>query len=74
MTSLAPSARRAACAAVDRDAALLTALSDRLHATPETAWQEHRSARACADAAVGTGLSVTCPAFGALQPSWARPG
>jgi len=51
--------KHAARAAVDRHAEDLIALSERLHADPETAWEEHRAAAAVPELLDRAGFTVT---------------
>lgn len=51
--------KSAARAAVDRHAGELIRLSERLHADPETAWQEHRAAATVPELLDGAGFTVT---------------
>ena len=51
--------KQQAAATVQRDAPRLIALSELLHANPETAWEEHKSARWVAEALEEAGFSVT---------------
>jgi amidohydrolase len=54
-----PTPKAAARAAVDRHADELIRLSERLHADPETAWEEHRAAAAVPDLLDRAGFAVT---------------
>ncbi|MCR1786148.1 M20 family metallopeptidase [Nocardioides carbamazepini] len=56
-------------AAVRADAELLIDLSERLHAHPETAWEEHRSARWVAAMLDDSGFTVT-PAYLGLDTAF----
>ncbi|MFD5865328.1 M20 family metallopeptidase [Agromyces sp. NPDC127015] len=56
--------RRAADAAVAEASASLVALSETLHAHPETAWQEHRAAGWVGDALAAAGFDVTTAYLG----------
>ena len=58
----AAAVKQRAAGAVRHDADRLVALSERVHAHPETAWQEHRSARWVGDALDEAGFAVT-PAY-----------
>lgn len=58
-----------AARAVSEDAARLVRLSEQLHAHPETAWQEHRSARWVAEALEEAGFAVT-PAYLGLDTAF----
>ncbi|MFY0408035.1 M20 family metallopeptidase [Solicola sp. PLA-1-18] len=51
--------RDGAAATVRDDAATLVALSEQLHAHPETAWEEHRSSRWVAESLDDAGFDVT---------------
>jgi amidohydrolase len=54
---------------VSADAERLIRLSEQLHASPETAWQEHRSARWVAEALDEAGFAVT-PAYLGLETAF----
>jgi amidohydrolase len=56
--------RRQAAAVVARDRDVLVGLSERLHAHPETAWEEHRSSRWVADVLADAGFEVTTSYLG----------
>ncbi len=58
-----------AARAVSGDAERLVRLSEQLHAHPETAWQEHRSARWVAEALEEAGFAVT-PAYLGLDTAF----
>ncbi|MEV0686995.1 M20 family metallopeptidase [Nocardia sp. NPDC050378] len=57
-------ARRSAAGTVAADADRLIALSELLHANPETAWEEHRSSRWVAEALAEAGFTVTANYLG----------
>jgi amidohydrolase len=59
----------AAARTVAADADRLIALSEQLHAHPETAWEEHRSARWVADALDEAGFAVT-PSYLGLETAF----
>ena len=61
--------REHAARTVAADAELLIGLSERLHAHPETAWEEHRSARWVAETLAGAGFAVT-PAYLGLETAF----
>jgi len=54
---------------VAADAGRLIALSEQLHANPETAWEEHRSSRWVAEALEEAGFTVT-PAYLGLETAF----
>ncbi|MFD5457353.1 M20/M25/M40 family metallo-hydrolase, partial [Streptomyces olivaceus] len=56
--------KEAARQAVDRHAEELIALSERLHADPETAWEEHRAAATVPELLDRTGFEVTSSYLG----------
>lgn len=56
--------KEAARKAVDRHADELTALSERLHADPETAWEEHRAAASVPELLDRAGFDVTASYLG----------
>jgi metal-dependent amidase/aminoacylase/carboxypeptidase family protein len=56
--------KAAARAAVDRHAEELIALSERLHAGPETAWEEHRAAASVPGLLDRAGFDVTAAYLG----------
>ncbi|TYB66681.1 M20 family metallopeptidase [Nonomuraea sp. PA05] len=58
-----------AARSVSADAGRLIGLSERLHAHPETAWQEHRSARWVAETLDEAGFTVT-PAYLGLDTAF----
>ncbi|MGJ9411185.1 M20 family metallopeptidase [Aeromicrobium sp. CF4.19] len=49
---------------IAEDTRLLIDLSERLHANPETAWEEHRSSRWVAETLSDAGFTVTAPYLG----------
>ncbi|SFP89542.1 M20 family metallopeptidase [Amycolatopsis rubida] len=59
-----PASKAAARAAVERHAEGLIQLSERLHADPETAWEEHRAAAAVPELLDRTGFAVTSKYLG----------
>ena len=63
------SARDRAARTVATDAERLITLSETLHAHPETAWEEHRSARWVAEALDEAGFAVT-PAYLGLETAF----
>lgn len=62
-------AKQAAGATVTADADRLVRLSEQLHAHPETAWQEHRSARWVAESLSEAGFDVT-PGYLGLETAF----
>ncbi|MBD8868030.1 M20 family metallopeptidase [Nocardioides donggukensis] len=62
-------ARHSAAGTVAADAERLIALSELLHAHPETAWEEHRSSRWVADALEEAGFAVT-PSYLGLETAF----
>ncbi|WP_433544868.1 M20 family metallopeptidase [Streptomyces sp. CA-294286] len=60
----APEVRAAVRARVGQVRGEILALSRRIHAHPETAFEEHRAAKWCADVLRGHGFAVTAPAYG----------
>lgn len=62
-------AKEGAARSVTADADRLVRLSERLHAHPETAWQEHRSARWVAETLEEAGFAVT-PAYLGLETAF----
>lgn len=61
--------KESAARSVTADAERLVRLSERLHAHPETAWQEHRSARWVAETLEEAGFAVT-PAYLGLETAF----
>ncbi|MCX5202979.1 M20 family metallopeptidase [Streptomyces sp. NBC_00237] len=61
-------------ARIDEVATELVALSRRIHAHPETAFEEHRAAAWCAEALRTHGFAVTAPAYGLPTAFEARAG
>lgn len=74
MTSETDGAKVAARAAVDRNADALVALSERLHADPETAWEEHRAAATVPELLDRAGFTVTPSYLGLDTAFHARAG
>ncbi|MFK0294972.1 M20 family metallopeptidase [Streptomyces sp. NPDC090442] len=66
--------KEAARRAVDRRAEELTGLSERLHADPETAWEEHRAAAAVPELLDRAGFDVTSAYLGLETAFHARIG
>ncbi|MEV5959034.1 M20 family metallopeptidase [Streptomyces sp. NPDC051987] len=66
--------KEAARSEVDRHAAKLIALSERLHADPETAWEEHRAAAAVPQLLEHAGFDITSPYLGLDTAFYARFG
>ncbi|WP_020500567.1 M20 family metallopeptidase [Sciscionella marina] len=64
-----PSLKDAAREQVDRHSAELIRLSERLHADPETAWEEHRSAAMVPELLDRAGFAVT-PAYLGLETAF----
>lgn len=62
-------AKEAAAGSITMDADRLSGLSERLHAHPETAWEEHRSARWVAEPLEEAGFAVT-PAYLGLDTAF----
>lgn len=62
--SAAPRLKEAADAAVSAASAGLIALSEAIHAHPETAWEEHRAAAWVGDALAQSGFAVTAEHLG----------
>ena len=62
-------AKKQAARSVEGDAERLVRLSEQLHAHPETAWQEHRSARWVAEALEEAQFTVT-PAYLGLETAF----
>ena len=61
--------RDRAARSVSADAERLVRLSEQLHAHPETAWEEHRSARWVGEALEEAGFTVT-PAYLGLDTAF----
>lgn len=61
--------REAAASTVQGDASRLIQLSEQLHANPETAWEEHRSARWVAESLSEAGFDVI-PAYLGLETAF----
>jgi amidohydrolase len=66
--------KAAAAETVARDRDRLVALSERLHAHPETAWQEHRASRWVGEVLAGGGFEVTAGYLGLETALLARAG
>ena len=64
MAEASDSVRRAIAASVAAGMRDATALSETIHAHPETAWNEHRAAAWVGDAIADAGFAVTPSAFG----------
>jgi amidohydrolase len=73
-STMGTDAKRAARAAADRYAPELISLSERLHADPETAWEEHRAAEAVPDLLDRAGFEVTARYLGLETAFLARFG
>jgi amidohydrolase len=73
-TTMTTRAKQAARAAVNRHAPGLIALSERLHADPETAWEEHRAAAQVPDLLEKAGFDVTTRYLGLETAFLARFG
>jgi amidohydrolase len=67
-------AKRAAQARITQERPSLVALADRIHAHPETAWEEHRAAAWVADAVAAAGFETEVGAFGLPTAVHARYG
>jgi amidohydrolase len=63
-TAISPAAREAVSRSIADSADQLIALSERLHANPEIAWEEHQSSRWVAEALDSAGYTVTRPYLG----------